>query len=87
MVRLHDGAHPRLLASHWLWALPRGTILTNETGWDEHLPNCAPNKVRNDTAGRTTTIGSRCRFLDITDPDTPAKAMRFGNLLAAPQCA
>jgi hypothetical protein len=37
-VRLHDGQHPRLLASVWLWDAPRGSVIVNETGWDEGLP-------------------------------------------------
>jgi hypothetical protein len=79
-VRLHDGLHPRIVASHWLWALPRGTVLTNETAWDDTLPTI-------------TRIGDQWRWpthgdwfvlqgLDITDPDTPEKADRIANLLA-----
>jgi hypothetical protein len=38
MVVLHGGEHPRVAASRWLWALPAGTALANETAWDETLP-------------------------------------------------
>jgi hypothetical protein len=37
-VRLHDGQNPRLLASRWIWTQPKGTVIVNETGWDEGLP-------------------------------------------------
>ena len=82
MVRLHDGAHPRLLASHWLWALPRGTILTNETGWDEHLPTIV--RLQGDERHRWPDHDDwfTMQVLDITDPDTPAKAIRLANMLA-----
>jgi 4-amino-4-deoxy-L-arabinose transferase-like glycosyltransferase len=81
-VRLHDGDHPRLLASRWLWALPRGTIITNETGWDEHLPTIlslakgAPHRWPSHDNWFTFQV------LDITDPDTVEKADRIAALLA-----
>jgi hypothetical protein len=81
-VRLHDGAHPRLLASQWLWALPRGTILTNETAWDESLPTII--RLPGDTRYRWPGHDDWFTFqvLDITDPDTPQKAERIAAMLA-----
>lgn len=37
-VRLHDGAHPRLIATEWMRDLPPDTKIAFETGWDEGLP-------------------------------------------------
>ena len=37
-VRLHDGQHPRLIATEWMRQLPEGTAIAFETGWDEGLP-------------------------------------------------
>lgn len=37
-VRLHDGAHPRLIATEWMRSLPPGAAIAFETGWDEGLP-------------------------------------------------
>ncbi|MEO8531547.1 MAG: hypothetical protein ABI459_10000, partial [Deltaproteobacteria bacterium] len=37
-VRLHTGENPRLSASRWLWEQPKGSVIVNETGWDEGLP-------------------------------------------------
>lgn len=81
-VRLHDGAHPRVLASQWLWALPRGTIITNETGWDEHLPTIV--RLPGDDRHRWPTHDDwfTLQVLDITDPDTPEKARRMAAMLA-----
>lgn len=81
-VRLHDGDHPRLLASQWLWALPRGTILTNETAWDEALPTII--RLPGEDRHRWPSHDGWFTFqvLDITDPDTPAKADRIAAMLA-----
>ena len=81
-VRLHDGDHPRLLASQWLWALPRGTIITNETGWDEHLPTIL--SLNDGEPHRWPSHDNWFTFqvLDITDPDTPEKADRIAAMLA-----
>lgn len=81
-VRLHDGAHPRLLASQWLWALPRGTILTNESGWDEDLPTIV--RLEGEAQHRWPNHDDwfTIQSLDITDPDTPEKAARIAQILA-----
>lgn len=82
-VRLGDGQHPRLQASHWLWTLPRGTVLTNETAWDEGLPVIVEPVAG---AGRRWPAHEgwfTLRTLDITDPDTSDKATRIAETLAA----
>jgi len=81
-VRLHDGQHPRLVASHWLWTLPRGTVLTNETGWDEALPTIL--SLTSDEPFRWPTHDGWFDFqtLDITDADSPEKADRMAAMLA-----
>lgn len=81
-VRLHDGSHPRIEASHFLWTLPRGTVLTNESGWDDPLPTII--RVTEGQAYRWPTHDDWfvLQGLDITDPDTPQKADRVASLLA-----
>ena len=37
-VRLHDGKHPRLIATEWMRQLPPGTAVAFETAWDDSLP-------------------------------------------------
>lgn len=80
-VRLHDGQHPRLAASHWLWTLPKGTRLTNETAWDEALPTIialAPGEPRRwpDHDGWFVL-----NMLDMTAPDDREKARRIAEIL------
>lgn len=81
-VRLHDGQHPRLAASHWLWSLPRGTVLTNETAWDESLPTII--RPAPDAPFRWPSQDGWFTFqsLEITDPDSLEKIRRMADLLA-----
>ncbi len=81
-VILHDGQHPRLAASLWLWRLPEGTRLLNETAWDEALPTIVP--LGPGGAFRWPDHGGHFRLdsLDITSPDTPEKADRIAARLA-----
>lgn len=81
-VRLHDGDHPRILASHWLWALPRGTILTNETAWDDHLPTIVALTEGEPHRWPSHDGWFTLQVLDITDHDSPEKAQRLAALLA-----
>lgn len=81
-VRLHDGAHPRILASQWLWSLPRGTVLTNETAWDDHLPTIVSLDEGEAYRWPSHDNWFTHQVLDITDPDTPEKATRIAALLA-----
>jgi hypothetical protein len=37
-VRLHDGQHPRLIATEWMRRMPEGTAVAFETGWDDGIP-------------------------------------------------
>jgi hypothetical protein len=37
-VRLHDGQHPRLIATEWMRRLPEGTAVASESAWDDSLP-------------------------------------------------
>lgn len=81
--RLHDGQHPRIAASLWLWRLPAGTVLTNETAWDDGLPvivQVVPAEGRRwpDHGGHFVL-----QTLDITAPDSPEKAGSMAALLAA----
>lgn len=82
-VFLHDGQHPRVVASHWLWTLPKGTVLTNETGWDDGLPvivSLAPGEpLRWPGHDNWFTLQN----LDITAPDSPEKADQIAKTLAA----
>lgn len=80
--RLHDGQHPRVTASLWLWTLPAGTTLLNETGWDEALPvivAVAPGENRRwpDQDGHFIL-----KTLEMVAPDSSAKADAMAALMA-----
>lgn len=81
-VRLHDGDHPRIVASRWLWALPQGTILTNETAWDDTLPTIVSLADGQPHRWPSHDDWFTLQGLDITDPDSPEKAARMAALLA-----
>jgi hypothetical protein len=81
-ARLHDGRHPRVLASIWLWTLPKGTVLTNETGWDEGLPVIIPWGPGGERRWPAHDDWFVFQMLDITDPDSPEKAARIAAMLA-----
>jgi hypothetical protein len=82
-VRLHDGAHPRILASRWVWELPRGTVLVNETSWDEGLP--VQVYLLGAKEKRWAGFEDHFRFLtlDIVNADTPEKADLMAGMIAA----
>lgn len=80
--RLHDGQHPRIAASVWLWTLPAGTTLLNETAWDEGLPaivEVTPGQGRlwPDHDGHFTL-----KTLDMVAPDSAEKADAMAALMA-----
>lgn len=81
-VRLHDGQHPRLAASHWLWTLPRGTVLTNETGWDEALPTILSPAPGEPARWPSHDGWFTFQTLAITRDDSPEKAERMAAALA-----
>lgn len=82
-ARLHDGAHPRIEASYWLWSLPRGTVLTNETPWDDGLPTIVRLPGTEDYRWPNHDDWFVLQNLDITAPDSPEKAQRIAQMLAA----
>lgn len=81
-VRLHDGQHPRVAASHWLWTLPKGTTLTNETSWDESLPVIIALKAQEPRRWPSHDNWFVFQTLEITDADSPEKADRIAAQLA-----
>jgi hypothetical protein len=81
-ARLHDGQHPRLAASHWLWSLPRGTVLTNETAWDEPLPSILALAPGEPFRWPTHEAWFDLQVLEMTDEDSAEKADRMAALLA-----
>jgi hypothetical protein len=72
-VRLHDGAHPRLIATEWMRQLPEGTKIAFETGWDEGLPvwQTFPDDDWSKMPGpfRFIPLG----LTDFDTPDSPAR--------------
>ena len=81
MVRLHDGRHPRILTSVWIWSLPAGSTIANETVWDEGLP--VPVMLPGTDQQRWPGFEDYFHFqnLDITAEDTVAKADRIAETL------
>jgi|GEM_PF-1624248 len=80
-VRLHDSQHPRLLASRWIWTAPKGSVIVNETGWDEGLPT----QVYLPSVKDKRWPGFEDRFtyltLDIVAPDSAEKAERIATMI------
>ncbi|WP_162685647.1 glycosyltransferase family 39 protein [Roseovarius amoyensis] len=82
MVILHDGQHPRIAASHWLWSLPAGTHLTNETDWDESLPSIVSPGAGSPYRWPGHDGWFTFETLDMTAPDSPEKASRMAGILS-----
>ena len=72
-VRLHDGQHPRLIATEWMRRLPPDTAVASESAWDDGLPvwqtfpaaewSVMPGPFRSIPLGLT----------DFQEPDSPAR--------------
>lgn len=78
-VRLHSGAHPRLIATEWLRRLPEGTKIGFETDWDEGLPVLRFAPPGSDVVyppGPFEYIPLR-----LTDPEDDGTAERLANAL------
>lgn len=79
---LHGTTNSRVEASQWLWQVsPKGSVLLNETGWDDGLPV----KVAKTTGGYKYPTDDNyftLLQLQITDQDTPAKAANMAQALA-----
>ena len=82
MILLHSSEHPRVVASKWLWKLPQGTVLANETQWDEALPVIV--RLASDEPYRWPQHSNHFKFvdLDVTQPDTVPKARHIASSLA-----
>ena len=78
-LRLHDGQHPRLIATEWMRALPPGTAIGFETDWDEALPvlQTPPGVDWRPQPGPFTAVSLR-----LTDPETPDTPARLAEALA-----
>lgn len=72
-VRLHDGQHPRLIATEWMRRLPEGTAVANETAWDDGLPvwQTFPAAEWSKMPGPFTSI--QLGLTDFQEPDSPAR--------------
>lgn len=81
MVRLHDGYHPRVIASYWLWTQPRGTVLLNETNWDEGLPVAIPFSEKPEKRYPDADGHFGLLTLDIVVPDSLEKADAMAKLI------
>lgn len=78
-LRLHDGEHPRLVATAWMHGLPAGTAIGHETDWDEPLPvlQTFPGADWGRQPGPFTAVPLR-----LTDRDAPDTAARLARALA-----
>ena len=78
-LQLHDGQHPRLVATEWMRRLPLGAALGVESDWDESLPvmQAFPAREWSTPPGPFTTVP-----LNLTDPDGPETAARLAQALA-----
>ncbi|UYV36886.1 hypothetical protein N4R57_18160 [Rhodobacteraceae bacterium D3-12] len=81
-IRLHDGQHPRIAAAHWLWTLPRGTRLTNESAWDEGLPGIVRLTPQDGFRWPEHDGWFVFHSLAIEQPDSAEKAAKLANTLA-----
>ncbi|QQA43599.1 glycosyltransferase family 39 protein [Pelagovum pacificum] len=79
-VLLHDGNHPRLDASRWIWAQDGVTVIANESAWDEGLPVA----VSLEAGGPQRWPQERFTLLDldITGAEDADKAARIASMLA-----
>lgn len=77
-LRLHDGQHPRLIATEWMRDLPPGTTIGHETDWDEALPvlQTFPGAEWGRQPGPFVAIPLR-----LTDPEAPDTAARLAGAL------
>ncbi|WP_055045722.1 glycosyltransferase family 39 protein [Devosia sp. A16] len=83
MVGLHGGLHSRIAASEWMWQnLPAGTVVANESSWDDGLPSAVRVNARGDllygdVGGHFTSVA-----LAIDLPDNAEKAHTIATRLA-----
>jgi hypothetical protein len=84
MVALQEGVHSRIAASQWLWQnLPAGTVIANESAWDDGLPTAIRYNARGDllypdVGGHFTSLQ-----LGLEVPDSPEKAHAIASRLAS----
>lgn len=82
MVTLHTTTNSRVAASRWLWLnTDKGTVLANETNWDDGLPV----NVRLPGSKDLTWAGLEDHFvfsvLGLEAPDTREKALQIARVL------
>lgn len=75
MVSLHNTVHSRIAASEWLWQhAPPGTVIANESAWDDGLPSAIRVNERGDLLYPDTDKHFVSLQLAVDTPDTPEKA-------------
>lgn len=83
MVGMHNGLHSRIAASEWMWQnLPAGTVVANESSWDDGLPSAiristGGDLLYGDVGGHFTSVA-----LAIDLPDNAEKAHTIATRLA-----
>lgn len=77
-VRLHDGQHPRVIATEWMRRLPADSAIAFETGWDDGLPvwQTFPASDWSTMPGPFTFVP-----LGLTDFEEPTSAARIAAAL------
>jgi hypothetical protein len=84
MVTMHDGLHSRIAASEWLWQNePAGTVIVNESPWDDGLPTAIRVNSRGDLLYPDVGAHFTTMSLNLEVPESVEKAHNIATRLAA----
>jgi len=84
MVALHDATNSRIAASQWLWQnLPAGSVIANESPWDDGLPTAIRFNARGDLLYPDRDGHFSSVQLGLEVPDSAEKAHAIATRLGA----